>query len=627
METHKELSSVYEGAESGDGIFQGTFGANVRTVTEPCRHGVQGVTRTTPVPTKQTIMASAGQIGESVQGLAVVDLVSDNDSWDDWGNASTADEDIANEDASSVDEGSLINEKESNVDGGDITHDTINASGPDVIESVQSDIAPIRDLLPSSIRALLDEWYVARGSQRPPPCAVTEAIKQNVNRARTGAAATYLHKSGEILENALYRLPECAKFKRKCITIAQGPTKGPFVIAFVRGKTGGNDVIGFSYFIWEGVRAKDINGWEEKSSITKLYKSPKGAPSNRPTNSLRSPASIQKVKKVENVAPLRIGSGRQGLGRQSDAVHRAMSGEKPSKTYTLHGSTLPKHIIDEVEAWHKKKSAQSSLPFTTQHGPESLKSGKGGRPAHFVYKDGSLLDVRMHTLTMGKRQMNVIVASGANLKPSIVSATKNWGSDGKTRISTFYRIWIGLSGDGEGFADGMPVTKRFKAAANSEATGTVGITSSSSHKRTIPSGNKGLVLGRRSRSDFSPLPRSVHCMKNPDLQKLDSHILNNAVMLFYAKKAETPRVRLLSACNSVEKLFAQAQAGDVFEQSAGRANVLSIRLPGLQRPIHVVEEDEEDFDRMIEAIKTIECWSEEAGEITGSCTVEIRAPA
>lgn len=116
-------------------------------------------------------------------------------------------------------------------------------------------------------------------------------------------------------------------------------------------------------------------------------------------------------------------------------------------------------------------------------------------------------------------------------------------------------------------------------------------------------------------------------MENPDVQRLDSHVLNNAVMLFYAKEAETPRVRLLHACNSVEKLFAQALAGEVFEQSAGRANVLSIRLPGLQRPIHVVKGDAEDFDRMVEAIKTLRCWSEEACELTGSCTVEIRAPA
>ena len=622
MDTHKDISSISGGPESDDRVFQATFGDTVRTNTDPFRTEVQGATGTMPVPTKQRIMASAGPNGESAHGLAIVDLASDDDSWDDWGNASTADQDIANEDASSVDEGSLLNEVENDVDDGDMTQDTITATDPEVIETVQSDVASIEDSLPSSIRALLDEWYIARGSQRPPPCAVTDAIKKNVNRARTGAAATYLHQSGEVLQNALYHLPECAKFTRKCITVAQGPTKGPFVIAFVRGKTGGNDVIGFKYFIWEGVRAKDTNGWEEKSSITKLFKSPRGAPSFQSTK-----PCIQKVRKVENVGSLRTGSGRQDLGPRSHAFDRAMRAEKPSKTSTLHGSTLPKHIMDEVEAWHQKKGAQFSLPFTTQHGPESLKFGKGGRQAYFVYKDGSPLDVRMHTLTMGKRQLNVIVASGANLNPSIVSATKNWSSDGKIRISTLYRIWIGLSGDREGFADGMPVTKWFKAGANSDATGTAGIISRSSHKRTTASGHKGLVLGKRSRSDSSPLPQSVHRMENPDVQKLDSHILNNAVMLFYAKEAETPRVRLLNACNSVEKLFAQALAGEVFEQSAGKTNVLSIRLSGSQRPLHVVEDDEEDFDGMIEAIKTLQCWSEHAGEFIGSCTVEIRAPA
>jgi hypothetical protein len=94
-------------------------------------------------------------------------------------------------------------------------------SGHDNAEPVQSDVAPAEDALPGSIRTLLDEWYVGRGSQcPPPPCALGEAIK---------------------------------------------------------GKSGGIDQTGFPYYVLEGVRGRDPNISEEESSIMKYFKSPKEA--------------------------------------------------------------------------------------------------------------------------------------------------------------------------------------------------------------------------------------------------------------------------------------------------------------------------------------------------------------
>jgi hypothetical protein len=46
------------------------------------------------------------------------------------------------------------------------------------------------------------------------------------------------------------------------------------------------------------------------------------------------------------------------------------------------------------------------------------------------------------------------------------------------------------------------------------------------------------------------------------------HIQNNAVFLFYAKKSPQPRARLFSACDTLQKLFAQAIAGDIFEEDS-----------------------------------------------------------
>ena len=619
MVTANDLSSGHEGVEPERESCRDMLSESIKVDTDAFGLGMEGSMASTAVPMKQKIMARAGQIFEPVQGRTIVDLVSDDDSWDDWGNASMAADDVADEHTSSIGEGSLFNGDESDIENGDIVHDTIAVSDHGNVEAVQSDVAPLEESLPSSIRALLDEWYVARGSQCPPPCAVGENIKNNLHRARTGAAATYLHRCGETLTIALYPLPECAMFGKRCVMVARGTTKGPFAIAFVRGKRGGNDIIGLPYFIWEGVRAKDPNGWEEDSSVTKHTKFTPPKISFLPTNGLGSLHSSGKVRKVERAPILHTGNGEPDSGQPTRLA------DNGRHNVVRRGSTLPKHIMEKIEAWLLKMGPQSSLPFTTQYGSENLKYGKGGRPAHFVYKDGSPLDVRIHTFVTTKRQSSVIIARGAGLEPSIISSTKSWSSDGKTRISTLYRVWIGLEGDDDGFAEGMPVAKCVEAGVSPETFRALGTEPNSSHKRTPVSRNADSILGKRSHADLSSLPKSVPFKKNHDLQKLDGHILNNAVMLFYTMETQTPRVRLLSACNSTEKFFAQALAGEVFERSAGRVNILSVRLPGLQRLLHVVENDEEDFKRLIEAIKHLQCWSEQAGEINGSCTVEVRA--
>jgi hypothetical protein len=515
MLKHKELSFNYEGARSNTNDLHDAPGDKVKLSNDAGALGVGmgSKTATIAMPMKQKIMANAGDISKLAQGQTVIDLVSDEDSWDDWGNASTADEDARDKQEASFDGGDSPDEDDSDIDDGEITHDNFTLSGHDNVESIQTDVAP----------------------------------------------------------------------------------------------------------------AKDRNGYEEKSSITKHFKSPKEAllSQSATTNDLGSLPASRKRKKVGKASAL-SSPRRQRIPPIQQSNHSVDVG-KPGHQPALVLSALPKDIMGTVEVWHREKGPQPSLPFTTQHGPVSLKYGKGGRPAQFIYKDGSPLTARMHTLTVGKRRSNVIVASGANLEPSIISSTKSWDSEDKVRVCTFYRVWIGLTGDKDGFAESMPVAKCFKAGFIPEAFGAKVKAPNSSHKRIPASLNSEPILCKRSRSDSSPLYRNIQPKEGPRLQGLEIHILNNAVMLFYSKHSEAPRIRLLNACDNVEKLFAHAIAGEVFRQDAGKVNVLSIRLPGLQRPIHIVENDKEDFEKLIEAIKTLQCWSVQAGGISGSCTVEIRA--
>ena len=101
---------------------------------------------------------------------------------------------------------------------------------------------------------------------------------------------------------------------------------------------------------------------------------------------------------------------------------------------------------------------------------------------------------------------------------------------------------------------------------------------------------------------------------------------------------------MFGICDTVEKLFAQAMAGSVFsamqdddpkgtgKKTKGRssaAKVLSVTLGGGgggRKRIAVAEEDQEDFDSVVEAVAEMGWWSRgEQGEIVGSGTLEVRA--
>jgi hypothetical protein len=110
-----------------------------------------------------------------------------------------------------------------------------------------------------------------------------------------------------------------------------------------------------------------------------------------------------------------------------------------------------------------------------------------------------------------------------------------------------------------------------------------------------------------------------------DSNQLAEHIQNNAVFLFYSKKSPQPRARLFTGCNTIQKLFAQALAGDVFDDETTAGKVLSIRVAGQQKAKAVVEDDEQDFDDIVDTLKGAACWVSKNGLIEGSCTVEVRA--
>ena len=102
---------------------------------------------------------------------------------------------------------------------------------------------------------------------------------------------------------------------------------------------------------------------------------------------------------------------------------------------------------------------------------------------------------------------------------------------------------------------------------------------------------------------------------------------NNVVLLFYPEADGPPRVRLLGNCDNVQKLFAQALAGDVFGDGGGSGTrVLALTFGGgQQKSRSLVEDDDQDYDDLVAALKGLDCWFIEEGVLQGSLTVEVRA--
>ena len=138
---------------------------------------------------------------------------------------------------------------------------------------------------------------------------------------------------------------------------------------------------------------------------------------------------------------------------------------------------------------------------------------------------------------------------------------------------------------------------------------------------------------QKAQKEISPKP-TVTCSSarhSPAIPLVDLqlHLLNNQICLFYSSTSgKAPRTWLFNSCDTVQKLCAEAVAGDVFPdtQANSGCRVLSIRLGGLPNKKMVVGEDEnDDFTEMLYKLTTTRWFARTDGEIIDSGTVEIRA--
>ena len=128
-------------------------------------------------------------------------------------------------------------------------------------------------------------------------------------------------------------------------------------------------------------------------------------------------------------------------------------------------------------------------------------------------------------------------------------------------------------------------------------------------------------------SFLSPAAEKIPASLKAKPSELAEHVNNNVVLIFYPQDEGAPRVRLLGGCDNVQKLFSQALAGDVFGDGAGLGTkVLALTFEGgQQKSRSFVEDDDQDYDDLVTALKRLDCWFVEDGALQGSLTVEVKA--
>jgi hypothetical protein len=527
--------------------------------------------------------------------------------------------------------------------------------------------------IPKEIRTLLNRWYSYRGSKQPPSCAIEHTQTKYLNTSKAGNAYAFTDRDGVRMKLSVCILPEFANAsaKRKYIIVAEGQGRGPFIVSFV-GHRGSN-----AYQIWEGLDAEDPNGWKNIASIyktTDFHGGSVGEPKSNLTDFVSDGVFHDPDGDLNNTSsgiPIRDASQSYTV-TASKSTGRIMSYNIDSDR-VADENPLPQNIKQLVHQWCDRVGPSvklESLPFATGNHPSTLIRTPTGRPVAWEYKDGSKLTVSMYPLRgtefkLGGGDKNrVIVAQGPNLEPSVIAYLHT----GSMEKQASYRIWKGIGGDKDGFESGCSVKKIFlaktanvgKTARKNKAApvkkrnplprfqdAEPDVKSAKSdpapHKRKRPDDDPDSILmtGQSPSKQLRTRDRNPPSITRPPPSAITKHIQNNTVFLFYSPSYKNPRVRLFSACDTVQKLFAQALAGDLFDDSGGTApkgsptgsRVLSFRFGGIRKVMEtsknilVVEEDEEDFEALVRAIEARDWWtSGKSGDLVGgSGAVEVRA--
>lgn len=519
-----------------------------------------------------------------------------------------------------------------------LEHTAANSPGED-----NSD--PGKDLsqrLPANLLDQVDEWYDHNPGRRP-PFATTFVPNISLYEDAKGVSASYWHKSGKVLDVMWYDLPKhlypslAIKKTYFRVKVARGHMLSPCffrcaqvpLASWAKGK-------GTMYKAWAGFEGLNKDGFEFEPSI---FKSAGTKDTNMdPVSDLASETTSDSFQPLHkslrtNRKPPQLYTGLVNWfpSRNPPAKIQAEVEEDEDSTEDLLQSSM-----EPVEPKESHNLSQRTNMKLLRRQVSSTSTNLTKRP--------SSAEDLIQQLNKKPRLADSVSANDVSgLKPR--SSERIGHSKSRSLVGNFKD-----HDDTSSIKSRVAITIVPPKSASLEAG--VHRAGDYTHKNSLntakqrPSNEfpapEWKQAGRRSTTDrISAITRTT---SKPIKQgtgeagctahytEIDTHIRENTVVLFYANRTRLPRPlpqpRMMSACDSVGKLFAQAKAGAVFPQSIeyGDVKALAIKINNCVDILPMVQDDGEDFETFVSALRQATCWTKDAaGHLSGSCTVEVRA--
>ena len=505
-----------------------------------------------------------------------------------------------------------------------------------------------RQDLPAELKLLMEQWIIQHGTKEPLPCALHYSNWETWFKNDKGYDYDFRHINGTKVTPRVFKLGNFfGGYRRHAVIVAQGRNFDPCIIRFrkhIQSPYG----VGLFYHVWKGIRAKGDDGFEPGIPILK------GAPTaiDVMLEYFRSqPISGDIAKSLPPKRKQITLQNRKDVQQTSKREHENLTYYPTSRsTNDSTADVLPQKCEDLIEEWLRVHPEQGygTLPCATASTDAFLNQGHvSGTPMVWKYKDGRSLQAQMYNLPLtsgpGKSLLRkrVIIVRGENFGPCIVAHKP--GPDA-TSLKGAAKIWLGVSGNKHGFEPGVSVYKTY--AGDKQPTNGPRVPTPPYKRSRADDSEDNSSSGPRVKRNRPDLDAIKHCSTiaapNPQpkegvsrgvsavpLGTLRPHIMHNLVCLFYAPDKPTPRIRLFNVCDTPQKLFAQAKAGELFDpskKSESGSRVLRIRFgKSTPTPLVVVEDDEDDFEALIEGVASCGWFTERKDGIGGSGSIEVRA--
>ena len=308
------------------------------------------------------------------------------------------------------------------------------------------------DYFPQELKTLILSWQRAY-KRTDMAFAVAASMIPLVNRSKDGLPAIYKSSVGDVLQVNVYALPRSwylSEYARYAI-VATYPAGHSFIIGRHKGmsKVRVVDGLGIPYSKWSGTFYPNQDGWENEPSVFKTWDG-RQVMAPRPGFRVGRPS-------LSTSTDVQIRQHQQDTTSQDQRSPRRSQRPTPPLDDSLCFCSLPSSLKLLIEQWQVLHGSGRVLPCTILAGNASwVFENSVNRTFSYYHRNGDTLTAWVckisPALSGGESRRAVVVVSGNNTPPCIISTKKHTGPFEGARPPTYaggYLVWEGLKGRGE----------------------------------------------------------------------------------------------------------------------------------------------------------------------------------